>query len=267
MRVPVRDRESDDGDETMTLNSATAARVADGAATGTIRASEPTTTPEIDDIDVVSTPRLSSSGGAKDTYGEGDPVMMLEVCDPGESLCEAEAHYESGSGTDTLVFACPVFEWDRDRNGIAIPADPIDVSIYDLDGFSIRNAAGQEADLSHRREGTQSSHKVNGHRQAGQHLWVEDAEAHEADGEMAFTVRLETRGTLRFNSLERERTVTVTVADDAHEDDGETAIMQLGHLGSCLTRSETGRYAFRTICRLVFEMATQYRRPRWAVTS
>ena len=47
----------------------------------------------------------------------------------------------------------------------------------------------------------------------------------------------------------------------------ETAIMQLGHLGPCLTRSETGRYAFRTICRLVFEMATQYRRPRWAVTS
>ena len=47
----------------------------------------------------------------------------------------------------------------------------------------------------------------------------------------------------------------------------ETAIMQLGHLGSCLTRSETGRYAFRTICRLVFEMATQYRGSRWAVTS
>ena len=47
----------------------------------------------------------------------------------------------------------------------------------------------------------------------------------------------------------------------------KTAIMQLGHLGSCLTRSETGGYAFRTICRLVFEMATQYRRPRWAVTS
>ena len=42
----------------------------------------------------------------------------------------------------------------------------------------------------------------------------------------------------------------------------ETAIMQLGHLGSCLTRSETGRYAFRTICRLVFEMATQCRRSR-----
>ena len=37
-----------------------------------------------------------------------------------------------------------------------------------------------------------------------------------------------------------------------------TAIMQLGHLGSWLTRSLTGRYTF-VICRLVFEMATQYR--------
>ena len=38
-----------------------------------------------------------------------------------------------------------------------------------------------------------------------------------------------------------------------------TAIMQVGHLGSCLTRELTGRYAFHVICRLVFEMATRYR--------
>ena len=57
-RVRVWDRESDDGDETMTLTlrSATAVTVADGEATGTIRAPEPTTPPEIDDINVVSTP-------------------------------------------------------------------------------------------------------------------------------------------------------------------------------------------------------------------
>ena len=214
VRVPVRDRESDDGDETMTmtLRSATAVTVADGEATGTIRAPEPTTPPEIDDIDVVSTPRLRSDGSSnEDTYGEGenirievefdqpvlvegDPVLMLEVCDRGESLCEAEARYESGSGTDTLVFAYLVLEWDSDDNGIALPADPIDASIDDFDGFSIRNDAGQEADLSYRREGTKSGHKVNGSRQAGQYLWVEDAEAHEADGEMTFTVRLEPRG-------------------------------------------------------------------------
>ena len=273
-RVRVRDRESDDGDETMTLTlrSATAATVADGEATGTIRAPKPTTTPEIDDIDVVSTPRLSSSGGTKDTYGEGenirievefdqpvlvegDPVLMLEVCDRGESLCEAEARYESGSGTDTLVFAYLVLEWDSDSNGIALPADPIDASIDDFDSFSIRNDAGQEADLSYRREGTKSGHKVNGSRQAVQYLWVEDAEAHEADGEMTFTVRLEPRGLgivtvnyatrdgsaragsdytetsgrLRFNPLERERTVTVPIIDDAHQDDRETFTLRLSN--------------------------------------
>ena len=55
--------------------------------------------------------------------------------------------------------------------------------------------------------------------------------------------------------------------DQGSQFTSEAAIMQLGHLGSCLTRSETGRYAFRRICRLVFEMAPLYRRPRWAVTS
>ena len=216
VRVPVRDRAPEDGDETLTLTltlrSATAAAVADGEATGTIRAPEPTPPPEIDDIDVVSTPRLRSDGASKeDTYGEGenirievefdqtvhvegDPVLMLEVCNRNESVCEAEARYESGSGTDTLVFAYLVLEWDSDDNGIALPADPIDVSIDDFDGYSIRNDAGQEADLSYRREGTKSGHKVNGSRQAGQYLSVEDAEAHEADGEMTFTVRLEPRG-------------------------------------------------------------------------
>ena len=288
VRVPVRDRAPDDGDETLTLTlrSATAVTVADGEATGTIRAPAATTPPEIDDIDVVSTPRLRSDGSSKaDTYGEGEnirievefdqpvlvegePVMMLEVCDPGGSLCEAEARYESGSGTDTLVFVYLVFEWDRDRNGIAIPEDPIDVSIDDLEDFHIRNAAGQEADLSHRREGTKSGHKVNGARQAGQYLWVEDAEAHEADGEMAFTVRLEPRGLgivtvdyatrdgsaragsdytqtsgrLRFNPLERERTVTVPVADDAHQDDGETFRLRLSNPDGALLgdREATG---------------------------
>ena len=283
VRVPVRDRESTDGDETLTLTlrSATAVTVADGEATGTIRAPEPTTPPKIDDIDVVSTPRLRSQGASKeDTYGEGEnirievrfdqpvvvegePVMALQVCDPGEPVCEVEARYESGSGTDTLVFAYLVLEVDVDRNGIAIPADPVDVSVDDFDGFSIRNAAGQEAGLSYRREGTKSGHKVNGSRHAGQYLWVEDAEAHEADGEMTFTVRLEprglgivtvdyatrdgtaragldyteTRGRLRFNSLERERTVTVTVIDDLVPDDGETFKLRLSNPDGATLRS------------------------------
>ena len=197
---------------------------------------------------------------------EGDPVLMLEVCDRNESVCEAEARYESGSGTDTLVFAYLVLEWDSDDNGIALPADPIDVSIDDFDGFSIRNDAGQEARLSYRREGTKSGHKVNGSRQAGQYLSVEDAEAHEADGEMTFTVRLEprglgivtvnyatrdgsaragsdyteTRGRLRFNPLERERTVTVPIIDDAHQDDRETFRLRLSNPDGALLGDREG---------------------------
>ena len=228
--------------------------------------------PMIERIEVASTPRLRwrNSSEEADTYGEGEtirievrfdepvhvegePALALEVGDPCESVCEAR--YESGSGTDTLVFAYLVLGNELDRNGIAIPADPIRGSSDDLEGFRIRNDAGQEAHLSFRREGTQSGHKVDGRRAAGQHFWVEDAEAHEADREMEFTVRLEPRGlgivtvgyatrdgsaragsdytetsgTLRFNPLERERTVTVPIIDDAHEDDGETFRLRLSN--------------------------------------
>ena len=223
--------------------------------------------PVIERIEVVSTPRLRWRGSrTPDTYGEGEnirievrfdqpvqvegePTMALEVGDPCGSVCEAR--YESGSGTDTLVFAYLVLEVDLDRNGIAIPADPIEV-VY---GDSIRNDADQEAHLSFRREGTQSGHKVDGSRAAGPYLSVEDAEAHEADRKMDFTVRLEphglgivtvdyatrdgsaragsdyteTSGTLRFNSREIERTVSVPITDDAHEDDGETFTLRLSN--------------------------------------
>ena len=225
----------------------------------------------IERIEVVSTPRLRSQGTTnRDTYGEGEnirievrfdqpvvvegePTFALEVGDPCLAVCEA--YYESGSGTDTLVFAYLVLEVDIDRNGIAIRGNPIEV----VSGDSIRNAADQEAHLSFRGKGTQRGHKVDGSRAAGPHLSVEDAEAHEADGEMEFTVRLEphglgivtvdyatrdgsgdkgavagldyteTSGTLRFNPLETERTVSVPIMDDAHEDDGETFTLTLSN--------------------------------------
>ena len=97
---------------------------------------------------------------------------------------------------------------------------------------------------------------------------MEDAEAHEADGEMAFTVRLEphglgivtvdyatrdgsgdkdavagldyteTSGTLRFNPLETERTVSVPIMDDAHEDDGETFTLRLSNPDGAALRTD-----------------------------
>ena len=225
----------------------------------------------IEGIEVVSTPRLLSRGADEaDTYGEdeiirievrfddpvqveGEPTFALEVGDPCVSVCKA--FYESGSGTDTLVFAYLVLEVDHDHNGIAIPADPITV-VY---GDSIRNDAGHGAHLSYSRKGTQPGHKTDGSRTAPSYFSVEDAEAHESDGKMEFTVRLEphglgivtvdyatadgtghnaaragsdyteTSGTLRFNSLRTERTVSVPITDDTHEDDGETFTLTLSN--------------------------------------
>ena len=238
--------------------------------------------PMIRRIEVVSTPRLSSKGTTnRDTYGEGEnirievrfdqpvvvegePTFALEVGNPCLAVCEA--YYESGSGTNTLVFAYLVLEVDIDRNGIAIRGNPIEV----VSGDRIRNAADQEAHLSSNGKGTQRGHKVDGSRAAGSHLSLEDAEAHEADGEMEFTVRLEphglgivtvdyatadgsgdtgavagedyteTSGTLRFNSLETERTVSVPITDDAHEDDGETFTLTLSNPDGAKLRSGEG---------------------------
>ena len=259
------------------LSSPTAATVADGAAMGTILMPGPSTQPVIEGIAVVSTPRLSWDGNRKDTYGEGeniriavtfdqpvlvvgDPTFALEVGDPCESVCEAD--YESGSGADTLVFAYLVLEVDVDRSGIAIRGNPIEVVL----GDSIRNAAGQEALLSSKGEGTQRNHRVDGSQSAAAHLSVADAEAHEADGEMTFTVRLEphglgivtvdyatrdgsaragedytgTGGTLRFNSLETERTVTVPITDDTVPDDGETFTLRLSNPDGAQLRDDDG---------------------------
>ena len=236
--------------------------------------------PEIEGIEVVSTPRLLSRGASEaDTYGEdeiirievrfddpvqvdGEPTFALEVGDPCVSVCKA--FYESGSGTDTLVFAYLVLEVDHDHNGIAIPADPIEV-VY---GDSIRNDAGHGAHLSYSRKGTQPGHKTDGSRAAASYFSVEDAEAHEDDGKMEFTVRLEphglgivtvdyetadgtgikaaragldyteTSGTLRFNSLKTERTVSVPITDDAHEDDGETFTLTLSNPRGARLRSD-----------------------------
>ena len=236
--------------------------------------------PEIEGIEVVSTPRLMSRGaGEADTYGEdeiirievrfddlvqveGEPTFALEVGDPCVSVCKA--FYESGSGTDTLVFAYLVLEVDHDHNGIAIPADPITV-VY---GDSIRNDAGHGAHLSYSRKGTQPGHKTDGSRTAASYFSVEDAEARESDGKMEFTVRLEphglgivtvdyatadgtgseaamagsdytaTSGTLRFNSLRTERTVSVPITDDTDEDDGETFTLTLSNPQGARLRSD-----------------------------
>ncbi|WP_419166737.1 choice-of-anchor R domain-containing protein [Candidatus Palauibacter sp.] len=131
-----------DGDLTAAVRAGAGYTVGDpSTATVTVVDDDGPTVPVIEDIEVVSTPRLRwRNSREEDTYGEGEnirievrfdqpvhvegePAMALEVGDPCGSVCEAR--YESGSGTDTLVFAYLVLVVEIDRNGVAIPANPI----------------------------------------------------------------------------------------------------------------------------------------------
>ena len=127
------------------------------------------TVPEIERVEVASTPDLNDTYGAGDgirievTFDqavevEGDPEFGLSV--GGERVAE----YRWGSGTEVLVFVYTVRPEDRDRDGIWIGAhDHAEIPTFRLDGGDrIRNAAGQDADLSHDAPGRLRDHKVNG---------------------------------------------------------------------------------------------------------
>ena len=136
-----------------------------------VRAENVTTAtgPEIEGVEVASTPDRNDTYVAGDgirievTFDqavevEGDPEFGLSV--GGERLAE----YRWGSGTEVLVFVYTVRPEDRDRDGIWIGAhDHAENPTFRLDGDDrIRNAAGQDADLSHDAPGRQRNHKVNG---------------------------------------------------------------------------------------------------------
>ena len=127
------------------------------------------TVPEIEGVEVASTPDRNDTYGAGDgirievTFDqavevEGDPEFGLSV--GGERV----AMYRWGSGTEVLVFVYTVRPEDRDRDGIWIGAhDHAENPTFRLDGDDrIRNAAGQDADLSHDAPGRLRDHKVNG---------------------------------------------------------------------------------------------------------
>ena len=127
------------------------------------------TVPEIEGVEVASTPDRNATYVAGDgirievTFDqavevEGDPEFGLSV--GGERLAE----YRWGSDTEVLVFVYTVRPEDRDRDGIWIGEhDHAENPTFRLDGDDrIRNAAGQDADLSHSALGLQRNHKVNG---------------------------------------------------------------------------------------------------------
>ena len=146
---------------------------ANGTATQTytVTVTRNDTVPTIDDVDITSTPVLET-----DTYGAGETIRLTvefsaAVTVTGEPHIEfslgnpsdtrrVEALYESGSGTDELVFAYTVVSSDEDNNGIFTHANVLMVE----SGESIVSAGGTNADLDHTGGGTDSDHKVDGSR-------------------------------------------------------------------------------------------------------
>ena len=82
----------------------------------------------------------------------GTPFLTLEV-----GAGTAEARYESGSGTDRLVFAYTVAENDEDADGIAIAANGLKP-----DGGGIEDAQGADAVLTHAATPADAGHRVDG---------------------------------------------------------------------------------------------------------
>ena len=147
----------------------------------------PTGPPRIDGVAVTSSPGLED-----DTYGLGERIRItvtfdqavLVVGDPEFGLDVGGPHlagYESGSGTDRLVFVYTVQPDDSDGDGIWIGNhNHADNRTLRLDGNDrITNATGDaDAELAHDVLGGQSGHKVDGSRQGGTHSHPEFNHTH-----------------------------------------------------------------------------------------
>ena len=89
---------------------------------------------------------------SKAVYVTGSPTLRLQIGNE-----EREADYAGGSGTQTLLFRYTVGQWDRDDNGVSIPANPFEVS-----GHPIRDGDGNDAMLDYAGLGDQAGHQVGG---------------------------------------------------------------------------------------------------------
>ena len=137
-----------------------------------VSAQADTTAPTISSVAITSSAEdantYSFSPGSDDTYAIDDSIEVTvtfneDVTVTGTPRLELDfggtrkaAGYDSASGS-TVVFSYTVAEGDSDSNGIAISANKLT-----LNGGAIKDAADNDADLSHDALSAQTSHKVDG---------------------------------------------------------------------------------------------------------
>ena len=120
----------------------------------------------------VSTVEVTSEPGADETYAIGDTIQVTVTFGAavtvtgrpriqlriggGDPEHRKWADYESGSGSEALVFAYTVQYGDTDGNGVYVAENELF-----LNGGTIRSSGGTDAVLDYPRPGTQSGHKVD----------------------------------------------------------------------------------------------------------
>ena len=209
--------------------------------------------------EVVSRP---ASGG--DTYGFGErieievtftesilvtgsPYLEFDLGNPNAGR-PVRANFAAGDGTQTLTFGYTVGRDDWDDDGLEIGAGTLR-----LNGGRIQSVdTGDDAALDHTATGVQSAHKVRG----SATLSVADARAtEEAGATLDFVITLSrvvaetvtvdyatadgtatagedytaASGTLTFTTSETQKTVSVIVLDDAHDEGEETLTLLLSN--------------------------------------
>ena len=119
--------------------------------------------PIISGIAIISVPKNDS------TYKEGERVQAAVTFSENVTVTDTpqlplkigtvyrNANWISGSGTKALVFEYTVAIGDEDTDGISIEANGLTSN-----GGSIRDAAGNAANLTHTALNTQSDHKIGG---------------------------------------------------------------------------------------------------------
>ena len=266
LSVRIFDDQEREPDETftVTLTNPVDATLGDATATGTIEDDGDTgdSEPSVAGEAVVSDPGGDATYAVGEkvqvqlTFGEavdvdtedGTPRLKLDLGGD-DGAGERWAAYESGSGTDTLVFAHEVVEPNLSTQGIAVLANSLA-----LGGGTIRSSASGAA-LAHTGLGHDANHKVDWRPD----ISVADARANEGVGAtVAFEVSLSraftgtehqvtvdyatadgtatagedytaTSGTLTFAAGESSKTVSVTVLDDSIDEGEETFTLRLSN--------------------------------------